>query len=105
MQSFFVMQGETYQEEKELGIIWSPQQDSGDQIPHSWLRMKEVNEGDRIFHYVKGNIVAISVANTDCYTATKPSKMQGYERSNGDGYLVELEYHELRRASKRTLEI
>ena len=95
MQSFFVMQGETYQEEKELGIIWSPQQDSGDQIPHSWLRMKEVNEGDRIFHYVKGNIVAISVANTDCYTATKPSKMQRYERSNGDGYLVELEYHEL----------
>ena len=31
MQSFFVMQGETYQEEKELGIIWSPQQDSGGQ--------------------------------------------------------------------------
>ena len=95
MKSFFVMQGETYQEEIELGIIWSPQQDSGGQIPHSWLRMKEVNEGDRIFHYVKGNIVAISVANTECQAATKPLKMQGYERSSDDGYLVELEYHEL----------
>ena len=65
MQSFVVMQGQTYQEEKELGIIWSLQQDSGGKERHSWLRMTEVNEGDRIFHYVKGNIVAISVAKTD----------------------------------------
>ena len=89
------MQGETYQEEKELGIIWSPELDSGGQIPHSWLRMTEICEGDRIFHYVKGDIVAISVAKTECREATKPSKMQRYERLGEDGYLVKLEYHEL----------
>ena len=95
MQSFVVMQGRTYQEEKELGVIWSPQQDSGGKVPHSWLRMMEVKEGDRIFHYVKGYIVAVSVAKTGCQTARKPSNMQNHEHWNDNGYLVELEYHEL----------
>ena len=95
MQSFVVMQGQTYQEEKELGIIWSLQQDSSGKERHSRLRMIEVNEGDRIFHYVKGNIVAISVAKTGCQMASKPSIMQNQERWNDDGYLVEVDYQEL----------
>ena len=95
MQSFVVMQGQTYQEEKELGIIWSLQQDSSGKERHSRLRMIEVNEGDRIFHYVKGNIVAIGVAKTGCQMASKPSIIQNQERWNDDGYLVEVEYHEL----------
>lgn len=95
MKSFVVMQGETYQEERELGIIWSLQQDSGGQVPHSWLRMKEVNEGDRIFHYVKGNIVAISVAKTGCQVISKSSAMENQKHLADNGYLVELEYHEL----------
>lgn len=95
MQSFVVMQGQTYLEEKELGIIWSLQQDSSGKERHSRLRMIEVNEGDRIFHYVKGNIVAISVAKTGCQMASKPSTMQNQERWNEDGYLVEVDYLEL----------
>ncbi|WP_419959163.1 HNH endonuclease [Psychrobacillus sp. BM2] len=95
MKSFVVMQGETYQEERELGIIWSLQQDSGGQVPHSWLRMKEVNEGDRIFHYVKGNIVAISVAKTGCQVISKSSAMENQKHLADNSYLVELEYHEL----------
>ncbi|WP_186673420.1 HNH endonuclease [Sporosarcina sp. BP05] len=95
MQSFVVMQGQTYQEEKELGIIWSLQQDSTGKERHSRLRMIEVNEGDRVFHYVKGNIVAISVAKTGCQIASKPSTMQSPDSMNEDGYLVELDYHEL----------
>src|SRR4051794_11778940 len=95
MQSFVVMQGQTYQEEKELGIIWSLQQDSNGQERHSRLRMIEVNEGDRIFHYVKGYIVAIGVAKTACQMASKPSIMQNQESWIEDGYLVEVDYHEL----------
>ena len=45
MQSFIVMQGQTYQEEKELGMIWSREQDSGGSLQHSWLRVKDVNMG------------------------------------------------------------
>lgn len=89
------MQGHTYQEEKDLGIIWSPRQDKGGNVPHSWKRMTEVKEGDRIFHYVKGNLVAISIASEGCIAASKPSIMQNHDRWNDEGYLVNLEYHEL----------
>ncbi len=89
------MQGHTYQEEKDLGIIWSPQKDKGGNVPHSWKRMMEVKKGDRIFHYVKGNIVAISIASEDCKICSKPSTLQGHNKWNNEGYLVHLEYHEL----------
>lgn len=91
MQSFVVMQGQTYQEEKELGMIWSRKQASDGSFPHSWLRLMEVKEGDRIFHYVKGSIVAISVAKTGCEIAGRPSG----EPNDDSGYLVELDYHKL----------
>jgi putative restriction endonuclease len=87
MNSFIVMQGETYQEEKELGIICSPQRDKGDNVPHSWKRMMEVKKDDLVFHYVRGEIVAISIANEDCTVATIPTEE--------NGYVVSLTYHEL----------
>lgn len=90
MQSFIVMQGRTYHEEKEWGIIWTPQKDRIGQEQHSWERVREVRAGDRILHYVKGEFVAISVAVTDCIVAEDPSKS-----SSGPGYLVRLDYHEL----------
>ena len=95
MNSFIVMQGHTYQEEKEQGIIWSPQKDKGGNTPHSWLRMTEVKKGDRVFHYVKGNIVAISIASSSCQEATKPAALQYFEAWGEKGYLVKLHYHEL----------
>lgn len=95
MNSFLVMQGHTYKEEKDLGIIWSPKLDQGGNIPHSWLRMTEVKEGGRVFHYAKGYILAISVATSGCLEASKPSTMQNNDLWNDSGYLVELQYHEL----------
>ncbi|PFH90620.1 HNH endonuclease [Bacillus sp. AFS088145] len=95
MNNFIVMQGRTYHEEKELGIIWSPQQDKGSNVPHSWQRMKEIKKDDRIFHYVKGNIVAISTAIDECIKASKPTIMQGHSQWNDEGYLVNVKYFEL----------
>jgi putative restriction endonuclease len=95
LNNYIVMQGHTYQEEKELGIIWSPQKDKGGNVPHSWKRMTEVKKGDRVLHYVKGNIVAISIAVEDCILASKPSNLQAHSRWNDEGYLVKLQYHEL----------
>jgi putative restriction endonuclease len=95
MNTYIVMQGDTYHDEKELGIIWSQQQDKGGNVPHSWLRMKEVQKGDRIFHYVKGYIVALSIATEDNKTAPKPSIFQHHRDWNDEGYMVKLDYHEL----------
>lgn len=95
MNHFIVMQGHTYQEEKGLEIIWSPKKDRGGNVPHSWKRMMDVKEGDRIFHYVKGNIVAVSIAEEDCKESNKPSIMKSHDQWNDEGYLVSLKFHEL----------
>ncbi|PIC85202.1 restriction endonuclease [Sporosarcina sp. P20a] len=95
MQSYIVMQGRTYDEEKELGVLWSLQQDSIGNVHHFWERMKEVDEGDRIFHYVKGDIVAISVAKSSYREERKPSSIRLTDSEDAKGYLVEVEYHEL----------
>ena len=89
------MQGDTYQQEKQLEMIWSPQRDKGGHEPHSWLRMTEIQEGDRIFHYVKGNIVAMSMARENCKSAGKPDDLQNLDGYNDDSYIVHLNYHEL----------
>ncbi|MGG3801818.1 HNH endonuclease [Metabacillus fastidiosus] len=91
MNYYIVMQGHSYEEEKALGIIWSQQKDRGDNVPHSWKRMLEVSLGDRVFHYVHGDIVAISTAKSACQTAAKPDGSNQAE----EGYLIEMEYYEL----------
>ncbi|TWT14335.1 HNH endonuclease [Planomicrobium sp. CPCC 101079] len=93
MNSFIVMQGETYQQEKKLGILWSPQQDKSGMVPHSYKRMTEVKKGDRILHFVKGAIIAISRAAEDCKEAQRPTLLDGTGETNG--YKVSTEYREL----------
>ncbi|WP_301110016.1 HNH endonuclease [Sporosarcina sp.] len=95
MESYIVMQGRTYHVEKELGILFSLRQDSAGNEHHFWERMKEVVEGDRIFHYVKGDIVAISVAKSGYREEHKPSTIPLPDSENAKGYLVEAEYYEL----------
>lgn len=92
LNSFIVMQGETYDEEKKLGIIWAPQLDKLGKKRRAWLRVKEVKKNDRIFHYVKGFIVAISIAK-DRYQNILQSPIN--KSTDEAGYLVDLEYHEL----------
>lgn len=93
MNSFIVMQGETYQQEKKLGILWSPQKDKSGMVPHSYKRMTEVKKGDRILHYVRGAIVAISRTAEDCLEATRPYLLDG--ETSATGYKVVTEYREL----------
>lgn len=89
------MQGQTYEEERQAEIIWSPQKDKNGNVPHSWLRMMEVNAGDRIFHYLKGKIVAMSIALSNWEEGKKPASMESYEQWEELGFLVKLRYYEL----------
>ncbi|MGX7595779.1 HNH endonuclease [Planococcus plakortidis] len=65
MNSYIVMQGETYREEKRLGIVRAPMKDKSGATPHSWLRVKSLQKGDRTFHYVKRAIVAVGTIQED----------------------------------------
>ncbi|MCM3357763.1 HNH endonuclease signature motif containing protein [Psychrobacillus sp. MER TA 171] len=91
MNFYIVMQGQTYIEEKQHSIIWSKQVDKSGMRPPFWERMKEVQAGDCIFHYVKGDIVAVSIAKRDYYEAVNPYDKEYLKK----GYLVETSYEEL----------
>ncbi|MBU9674402.1 HNH endonuclease [Planococcus sp. CP5-4] len=65
MNSYIVMQGETYREEKRLGILRAPMKDKSGATPHSWERVKSLQKGDRTFHYVKGELVAVGTIQED----------------------------------------
>ena len=98
MNGFIVMQGETYKEEKKLGILWSPQKDKSGAVPPSYKRMQQIKKGDRIFHYVRGAIAAISVAKENC---REDSDMKGADlpqHATRKGYAVKTDYYELETA-------
>jgi hypothetical protein len=89
------MQGKTYSQEKEAGILFSRKIDQGGHLQHSWERMREVKTGDIILHYVNGRIVAVSSAASDCTEHEMAAGLPQDENSNPDAYIVKLEYHEL----------
>ena len=72
MNFYIVMQGKTYEQAKETGVVWCSIYDTSGQTPHSWERMTEVKQGDAIFHLVKGEIVAMSIAQEDCHIGENP---------------------------------
>ena len=94
MSHFIVMQGRTYNEENEAGIIWTTQIDQAGNRQHSWERMREVRQGDKVFHYVNGYMVAVSSATADCVESENPIE-QHNNNLNQMGYLVTLNYYEL----------
>lgn len=95
MGNFIVMQGRTYNEEKEAGIIWTYQRDQAGHRQHSWERMREVRQGDMVFHYVNGWIMAVSSATADCMGSEKRAGLQHNINGNQEKYMVTLDYHEL----------
>ncbi|MBT2570832.1 HNH endonuclease signature motif containing protein [Planococcus sp. ISL-110] len=95
MNSFIVMQGETYQEEHNAGVLWTPQIDKSGMVPHSWNRMQELKKGDIVFHYVKGFFVAISRVRKDCQKGIKPKAADEQQPENEEAYIARTEYREL----------
>jgi len=63
--------------------------DKKGETPHFWGRMKEVQPNDIIFHYVRGEIIAISTTTSDCYEDFIPYQ------TDEVGYIVKTNYLEL----------
>lgn len=95
MNSYIVMQGETYQDEQKAGVLWTPQVDKSGMVPHSWSRMQELKKGDLVFHYVKGLLVAISQVREDCRKGVKPKTPDAEHTESEDAYIARTAYREL----------
>ena len=90
---FFVFQNKTYIAEKNGGFLWAPKKDSRGYHKSHWSIMEDLNIGDVIFHSVKGKIVAISIATTNCFDAIQPQDLQREEAWSDEGWRVNCEYH------------
>lgn len=93
-QYFWVNQGKTFKEERELGIIWAPQVNAdGSSLAH-WKSVLSVKPGDIVFSYAKAKIVAVSLAVAPGIPVDgKPLKSGQW--ADGPGFQAELAYQDL----------
>lgn len=88
---FYVMQNRTFAEEYGGGYLWAPQQGSnGSAANHSWSRMQNVKSGDVIIHGYQKQVVAISIAKTNCYSALRPEELSADWKR--EGWRIDTDY-------------
>ena len=93
MSIFYVYQGKTYISEKNGGFLWSPKRNEKGHQNKGYTMMTKIKKNDIILHNFNGQIMAISFAQGNCYSASKPySKTTNW---NDDGYKVDTVYKEL----------
>lgn len=97
MSVFYVFQGETYKEEHAGGYVWSPQLDKAGHRNAGYTMMTNIKEDDFILHNENGKVVAISVAQTDCYEARQPKELSEADTTvkwDDEGYRIDTDYFE-----------
>lgn len=78
---WWVNQGKSYQWERDLGILWAPNESGGKRL-HHWDRMDYVQPGDVVIHYVRGQVRAVSSVLMSARPAANP--YQGEAESGWD---------------------
>ena len=97
MSIFYVFQGETYNQERTGGYVWSPQFNKAGYRNAGYEKMKEIKVGDFILHNANGEIKAISVAKTNCYKSDQPKELLIAEKQfewGMEGYRIDVEYYD-----------
>tara|TARA_B110000503_G_scaffold51819_1_gene83517 strand:- start:1816 stop:2724 length:909 start_codon:yes stop_codon:yes gene_type:complete len=62
MSFWWVNQGATFEEAKDLGILWAPEEDKSGHKQPSWETLLLVRKDDVVFHFAKKKLRGISVA-------------------------------------------
>lgn len=95
MAVYYVFQGETYDEERAGGYVWSPQLNKSGGKNAGYTMMTNIRKGDFILHNSNGKIVSISVAKDDYYEANQPHELSVADTSvewDDEGYRVDTDY-------------
>lgn len=98
MSVFYVFQGETYNEERAGGYVWSPQLTTNGRKNAGYTMMTKVRKGDFILHSFNTKIVSISIAQNDCYESNQPHELSTANTTvdwNDEGYRVDTNYFDL----------
>lgn len=99
---FFAAQGATYEIERAGGFLWAPQKNKSGEPMFYWENLKDVEGGNIILHYARGNFRAISEVHAQLTddgwqgwsVAEMPKELPDYHPV--DGWLVKCEYVEFK---------
>ena len=95
MPIYYVLQNQTYKQERQGEYVWAPQIDQGGRQNAGYKMMTELKQGDFILHHYKRKVMSISIAKNDCYEATQPHELVTAEKNidwDESGYRVDVEY-------------
>lgn len=93
MKYWWVNQKQTFRQEIAGGYMWSPKSNSNGAKNPYYDFMTEVNPGDVVFSYANGQIIAVGVATSNAFTATKPKDFGSVGESWSDeGWKVSVDF-------------
>ena len=90
--TYYCFQGGSFNDEYAGGYIWAPYESRYGMKFHYWDRLKDLKEGDMIFHAVHGKIRAISLVREESIIAARPEELVGMFEGDTHGYLVRCNY-------------
>ena len=73
--TFIVFQGSHYDTEYEEGYLFAPLYDDKGDEPHHWSRLSDLKPGDKVFHYVRGYIRAVSTVTATAIETVRPDSI------------------------------
>ena len=98
MSVYYVYQGETYDEERSGGYVWSPKLTKNGKKNAGYTMMTNVKMGDFILHNLNGKIIAVSIAKADCKDGKQPKELADANTTiswDNDGYRIDTEYYDM----------
>ena len=92
MKYFIVFQGRSFNEEFENGYLWAPKRSKDREELFYWKNMTKVKKGDIIFSIVRGEVVSVNEAASDCTEHSRPAskKSSNWEEN---GWYVKVNYN------------
>lgn len=95
MSYWWVNQGQTYEEERRGGYLWSPKFASNGSRRSYYDAMTDVAVDDLIFHYVSkpaGRVRSLSLVTSPAVSAEQPSELRHTGLWGDDGWRVEVQH-------------
>ncbi len=90
--TYYVFQGGSFDDEYAGGYIWAPYESKFGMKFHYWDRLKDLKEGDMLFHADHGKIRAVSIVRGPHVVAARPGELVGPYEEDNHGFLVYCNY-------------
>jgi hypothetical protein len=90
MSTWWVNQGETFEQEVRGGYLWSPKKEKGGNRSSAYDNMAAMKKGDTVFSYLNKQLNAVGVVVSEAVSSPQPDAYG--DRWEQDGWFVEVDF-------------